>query len=282
MRIYVAVCVSFLFLFPGVATAARLRYEVHSQVRNKSQLAQFIFAEGNGVAQYYHRYKKIYCFANDEKTAAFIMDITRRVYAQIADDLGMESIKKDSLMFSIFILSEESWQAIGLDQRAGAFYMNGYNEIYVRLFTTDRTMIASNLAHELTHLVVDTIAPGAPLWFNEGIAQYEGDKVSGKNRQSETRFVSKNDLARVIKQGNFNLEKMHSMRTYPAGSGAKYVFYDMSAQLVTFIDARGSLPVFSRAILIEKIPFVSAIKKSISFQISSISHLEREFISFLS
>lgn len=280
VRVVFFVCCAWsIIALPYQVEAARVKYQIISQIRNKSQLAHAVLDESSGLARYYQRYDKIYCFANDESSAAFILETTRKVYAQIADDLGMQSIKKDSLQFSVFVLSEAAWSGIGLDQGAGAFYMQGYHEIYVRLFTNNRRVLASNLAHELTHLVVDAVSPGAPLWFNEGIAQYEGDKVLGKNRGRDTQFVSTGELIRAIKEGGYDLEKILNARNYP---GNRYVFYDMSSQLIKYIDARGSLPVFSRAILLEKIPFVAAIQKSISFQLSSISRIEKEFLTFLS
>jgi len=272
-------CLLCIFILIPNAEGAVTKYTTSSTIVNKSQLAQFIFENKSEIAKYYEKYNKIHVFANDQHSAAFMMKISREVFDRIAEDLGLESIKKDSLPFSIFVLSESTWQALNLNQGAVAFYMEGHNEIYVRLASIDQEVLASNLAHELTHLVVDGINKAVPLWFNEGIAQYESDKVLGLNKRKKNGFLEKSEIVDVLKNNTVTIKDVIDSKQY---MNNKYLFYELSYQIIRYIDHAGSLSRFSRAYLISNTSFLSALKQSISFQITSIDHFEKEIIKYLS
>jgi len=269
-------CVSVLASeFAGAETTT---YTVASQVRNKSQVASYVLSQSKTFAKEYAKYKNIHVFANDAPTTSFLMDVTQDVYEQIADDLGIEKIKKEGIYFTIFGLSDSAWRSFGLPDGVAALYTRGHNEIYVRLKHSSRSAIQSTLAHELTHLVIDNIDPRAALWFHEGMAQFQSEKVFGQHKKRGVRYLDASTAVKRIEHSSFSLDQLVAAKDYPRDVK---LFYEVSYQIISFISHNGTMNTFSRNYLQYKASFISSLKQSVGYSFNSTHSFQQALASFV-
>jgi tetratricopeptide (TPR) repeat protein len=92
-------------------------------------------------------------------------------------DLGFASTEPPKLRIDIVLFKHpEDYHELALKMSAGSFYRLGLNDLEHRPFgILYGDLVESTVAvfqHELTHLFVGYYFPQAPIWLNEGLAQY--------------------------------------------------------------------------------------------------------------
>lgn len=96
---------------------------------------------------------------------------------------------------TIVLYSREDFDAAtGAREWAGGLF-DGKIRLPVRNFRKVAAEIESTLAHELTHVFVESLAPRCPLWLNEGVAQYfEGKRPTERSRGTLVKRLAAGEL----------------------------------------------------------------------------------------
>jgi len=237
-------------------------YSVTSQFENKSNLSNYLFKHNKEFTKYYKKENNIFVFSNDESTSNLLKHVANKSYKQIAHDLNLNIIKRDDIEVVIFVINNHLWTKLGLPVDVSAFYYKSFNEIYVRIHGNENDVFVS-LIHEMTHLVIDNMDRKVPLWFEEGLSQYEPQIYENKKNLKKTTYYTKYELKKIANENDLDLERLVNVYDYSYSN--KKLFYELSYQLIKFIHTTGSLKRFSYLYLIKGVDLLSSLSQSTDY-----------------
>lgn len=113
-------------------------------------------------------------FLGDEKTAGSadaILSELEDARAAVGSDLGYFPQRRTIVLL---YTNEDFKRATGAHDWVGGLY-DGKIRLQVRDLERQRKNVRSTIRHEYTHRVLDEMAPGIPVWLNEGIAEWMGN-----------------------------------------------------------------------------------------------------------
>ncbi len=187
----------------------------------------------------------IHYFRNGQRIATR----SEAFYAEIREFFGNRADLLGGRKSHVFAMHEQDdWQkftrAIGL---AGIGGVTRGNEFFY-LSTGDDGRFETKAkvqAHEMTHLVFNRFFEGRPpLWLNEGIAEYFGERKTSSTVEFRRRMGRAPD---------FDVASLMTATAYPAGQGQIEAFYAESAIVVDFLtmnpERRALLPKFVDALI---------------------------------
>jgi hypothetical protein len=253
-------------------------YVISSEIKNKSEAASVILGESARFAPSYKKHGLVYVFASDEYTAQYLLGVSRVVYESLSNDLCISALKKNGIPFVVFAIENSLWESFPFPQGGNAFYLPGHNEIYIRLNSSQKKEIATSLAHELTHLLIDNIHSKIPLWFHEGMATYQMERLNNQKQMNSMLYLDKESIVAAMHNQSFTLSEYVELQHYPRH---ERLFYEVSYQLIRFIALKGNLNQFSNYYLHQQRSFINALKSSINYSFVSYEYIDNEFFKFI-
>lgn len=270
--------ISLFFIFISRTLYADVtQYTALSQISNPSSIAQYVAQHYEECARYFQKHNNVYVFANKERDAADLLSVVETAYARISQDIGVPAARRDSVGITVYVLSDSLWYSLKMAPHAAAVYIKGYNEIYVRIYG-GQDHVYESVIHELTHLAIDNTASHVPLWFEEGMSQFEPLVYFGRERSVKTRFYSQAALKHELKK-DIDLEKLFSVSDYSYPDNK--LFYELSFQIIRFINEKGDLAKFSHYYLQLHYDILNAMKYSVDYSLGDYDTLDRELKAFL-
>lgn len=108
-------------------------------------------------------------------TAGEVAEQLERAYAQVTGDLGLVPRGAVAVVLHPDQASLEEYAGGAATRPAAGAYSAGVIHL-----VASRSGLTGLLAHELTHYLLDQVAPGrVPRWFHEGLAQLEEWRLTG-------------------------------------------------------------------------------------------------------
>lgn len=110
-------------------------------------------------------------FLGDGKNGAIadeVLQMLQAARARVGSDLGhFPPVRTTVLLYT----DQDFRKATGAHGWVGGLY-DGKIRLPVRDFARQRESIAATIRHEYTHRVLADLAPGCPIWVNEGLAEW--------------------------------------------------------------------------------------------------------------
>jgi len=263
MRKYFALFVIFTFLW-----SAEVRAESWQEIQGKHFIVQYDSEVG---AQW----------------ANHVLREAERYYNKIALQIGYKRYQDfwtwdDRARIIIFSDQETFSQRTGVPSWSRGFAVRDQN------FFQTRTMVAYKqevdfldgvLPHEITHLIIGDLMHSQvslPLWFEEGVAQYQE-----KNKKKQADYV----MRQAVRRGQYlAFDKMFVTDIRHAQDPIQTAFYyAQSVSIIEFLITKHGSKKFGQLItrLKERESFEQALLKTYLTAFRSINELEKKWLSYI-
>ncbi len=239
----------FFLLLTHTLSAKTTTYSDISSVNSRSKLLKYIFTNYKVLAPHFIHYKNFYIFSTNEKNLSFLKKTVSAAYKSVSQDLYLSPLKRDYIKITVISMGSKLWRKTGMPFDSAAFYLPDTNEIYIKI-DSDIQVLKETISHELTHLVLGNTEKNIPLWFHEGMAQYEACKINGK-------------FPKLPGLKDLDLEKLEKSK-YAVYNGSKKLFYLYSLAVIKKIADTGDLSLFSKYYIHKNSGLKTSLKEAVS------------------
>ncbi len=175
-------------------------------------------------------------YASDYNLAREVGLKVRHIFTEVIEDIGYVGVYRTNYQILIwkdkggFIKFLKNTRA-DIPKHASALAIYNFKGLPT-IVGFNNSYLKNHLAHEFTHLllpqILDVEERFIPLWLNEGLASYEGEKHSLKGVY---RFLKDN----FVKERCFRLSRLLVLKDYPEDSLENKIFYAQATSLVDFL-----------------------------------------------
>lgn len=243
------------------------------------EAAPFLSAQQKfGNLPQYIRREHFIIYHDNKILASTLIKKAEYYYRQILKDLGAEGFTPFNQKPCPIYLYKNKRDYIESTHAPGrSSGIARYNPPRFATYEGVRNFKDTIFPHELTHLLLFILMEGRPipLWFNEGLAQYE-EADFGRTKNPY--------LKRIIKSGRYiKLGELFDMQIYPEDKQKIDFFYLESASMVEFLEKEVSGEAFDLFLLKIKqgLDTKAAIREAYGDKFSDIETLEERWIEFI-